>query len=374
MNKLTSAAVLALPLAAFADLSISDTLIVYQLYGRNWVRIEGDAETSQGGGIGSDKLVDITNNNVKVNGDLNSGGDIKAKQNVDVAGGLNARDDVSLTDDNNSVSGPVNVGGTLSISGGNPMGNAFGGPIHVKNAPVTLPGWASNNWAGTAITGSVNWGNRPANFTFGSNTAFPANWTRFPDTTVNFDGTKNCTTVPGTKFNMAMCGMGGSPTDSILPPGRYGDFDLASATTMYLTSGTYHFKSFEMRSDGSKLLFVQPTGGMTKMLVQNFMTVGDGIQLIAPTKYADPGFKGGTVYIYVEGIVRLKDDNTIWATIVGKNHIHVESGVHLYGQIIADCLTIENGFKGGTGSGKFIPLVKGKGPLKYSVIHFKHPD
>ena len=70
----------------------------------------------------------------------------------------------------------------------------------------------------------------------------------------------------------------------------------------------------------------------------------------------------------------LKDDNTVWATIVGKNHTNVESGLHLYGQIISDCLNIENGFKGGVGFGKFIPLGKPKGGLKYSIIHFKYKD
>jgi hypothetical protein len=371
------ACVFGLPLAALAqgNLSISDTLMQYQLYGKNWVRIEGDAVTSEGGGIGSDQHVNIVNNNVRINGNLNSGNRISAMRNVDVTGNLNARGNVDLTDDNNSVLGSVNIGGDLEILGGNPMGNSFGSPIKIKNGPVNIPAWAVNNWAGVAIAGTVHGGNRPPNFTFGSNDPFPAAWTRFPDTTVNFDGTKDCTILAGETFNMSMCGLGGSSSDSVLPPGRYGFFDMRAGTTLYLTSGTYHFEAFEMRSDGSKLLFIQPGNALTKMLIQNFLTVNDGIQIIAPVGYTDPAFKGGTVYIYVEGIVRLKDDNRIWATIVGKNHIHVESGMRLFGQILADCLTIENGFNGGVGFGKFIPLNAGaRGPLKYSVMHFKHKD
>lgn len=373
----TVAYALAMPLAAMAqgNLSISDTLMQYQLYGKNWVRIEGDAVTADGGGIGSDKSVNISNNNVRINGNLNSGDRIQSRQNLDVTGNLNARGNVELSDDNNSVLGSVNIGGTLSITGGNPMGNTFGSPIKIMNSPVTLPGWATNTWAGVVISGTVNAGNRPPNFTFGSNDPFPAAWTRFPDTTVNFDGSKACTVPVGTVFKNSMCGLGGSGTDSILPPGRYGDFEMSAGATLYLTSGTYHFKSFEIRSDGCKLLFIQPGDALTRVLIQDFFTVNDGIQIIAPVRYTDPTFKGGTVYIYVEGIARLKDDNIVWATIVGKNHIHVESGMRLFGQILADCLTIENGFNGGVGFGKFIPLnPKTKGPLKYSVMHFKHKD
>lgn len=361
-------------LAAPGNLSVSDTLNSYQLYGKNWVVIVGDAETSQDGGIGSDKHVDITNNNVKINGSLSSGDKITAKQNVDVAGFLNARGNVTLTDDGNSVMGKTNVGGTLTLSGGNPTANTFGGTMNIGVSPIGTAGWAINSYNGTNVTGPVNPGNAPPGVTFGTNTPFPSNNVRFPDTTVNFDATKNCSTVPGVTFNMSMCGFGGSATDTVLPPGRYGDFLIASMNNLYMTSGTYHFKSFEMMSDQIKVLFIQPGSGTTKMLIQNFLRIKPGKQLIAPTKYTDPSFKSGTVFIYVEGIIHLDDDNEIWATVVGKNHVQIESGLHLYGQVFGDCLTIENGFKGGVGFGKYIPIGKGKGPLKYSVIHFKHAD
>jgi hypothetical protein len=53
--------------------------------------------------------------------------------------------------------------------------------------------------------------------------------------------------------------------------------------------------------------------------------------------------------------------------------VTVETGLRLYGQIFGKSITVQNGFKGGTGFGRFIPLKK-PGGFKYSVIHYEYKD
>lgn len=370
------AALAALPaLGAGGSLAISDTLNAYQLYGKDFVKVDGDAETSQDGGVGSDALVDLTNNNVKINGDLTSGGNVRTKSNIDVAGMLNARGDVAFLDDNSSVAKRTNVGGKLSLTGGNPMNNVFADSLWIGSSPVAVAaGWAINTFAGVAVKGPVSPANRPPGLRFGANRPFPSSDLRLPDTSVSFDPARNCTTLPGVTLDLSMCGLGGNPGDTLLPPGRYGDWVIASGNKVYLTSGLYQFRSLNILSDGTRFLFVQPGNAPTRVLIQGDLTVGPGDNLVAPARYVDPAFKAGTVLLYVNGNVRLSDDNKIWATVAAPHtDVIVRTGLRLYGQIFGKSISVQNGFKGGVGSGRYIPM--GKPPrFKYSVIHYEYKE
>lgn len=376
MKRTIRAAVLALAgaHAAAAGLSISDTLNAYQLYGKDFIRIDGDAETSQDGGVGSDKLVDLVNNNIRINGDLTSGGDLATMANVDVGGRVNVRGDALFRDDNSSVMKWANVGGRLTLGGGNPMANLFADSLWIGLQPVPVAAWATNTFAGVAITGPVNNGNRPPGLRFGSNRPFPSSNLRLPDTTVDFDASKNCTTPAGATFNLSMCGLGGNPSDTVLPPGRYGDWIIASGNRFHLTSGMYQFRSLYLMSDGTRMIFNQSGGATSRVLIHGDFTVGPGDNLIAPARYLDPAFKAGTVLIYVNGNVMLNDDNRIWATVAApRADVVVETGLRLFGQIFGKSINVLNGFKGGVGMGRYIPMKK-SGGFKYTVIHYEYKD
>src|SRR4051794_1978643 len=99
--------------AVHAGLTVNDTLNTYQLYGKDSVTIYGNAETSPGGSVGSDKLVHFTNNGVKVGGSLTSGKDITTQADVDVGGFLNARNNLYFMNTSNSVALWTNVGGSF---------------------------------------------------------------------------------------------------------------------------------------------------------------------------------------------------------------------------------------------------------------------
>lgn len=262
----------------------------------------------------------------------------------------------------------------MAITGGDPQMNSFVDSMHIGTAPIALANWANNTYLGVVIQGQVDAGENPPGMVFGSNKPFPANMT-IPDTTVTFDATKNCTALPGLVFNMAMCGLGGAAGDTILPPGNYGDWIISSATRIYLTSGTYNFRSLRILSDGAFMLFIQPGNALTRVLIEGNLTVGSGINTIAPTRYTDPSLKTGSVILYCNGVVSLGDDNRVWATVIApRTNVFVESGLRLYGQIFGKSITVENGFRGGVGFGRFMPLKVNKGGFKYSVIQYQYKD
>lgn len=367
----------ALPGLAFsASLRVNDTLNNFQIYGKKWVSIYGDGVTSDSADIGSDRNIDMLNNNMKIPGNLISGDSISLMENVKLGGRVNCRGNFYMTAFS-TLAGKMNVGGRIKLTGANPASNVFQDSLYIGGGQIQVSQpWASNTYSGVSLTGSVfpATPGKPGNIRFGVNQAFPTNNMTLPDTTVNFDGARNCVTVPGVRFDMSMCGLGGAATDSILAPGRYGDFTIASGNRFYLGPGLYQFRSLTLKSDGIKMIFVQGKTGTTRVLVQNDFTVEPGAQLIAPERYTDPTFNSGTVFIYANGKINLGDDIEIWATLVSPNQVmSLESGIRLYGQVFGDGIRIENGFDGSGGKGRWIPI-QNKRTLKYSIMHFKHPD
>jgi hypothetical protein len=361
---------------AAAAVVLNDTLNAYQIYGKDLVTIYGDSKTAQDGHIGSDKKVDFTNANNKVGGNVTSGGDIVARENLSVAGTVNVRGDLTL-ENTNTFFKTMNVGGTLKITGGNPVGNDFKDSMFIRNSPIQVgAGWAKNKFISDSLTGNVGSGTpgKPGSLLFGSanNKPFPSNNLGLPTATVDFDGSKNCTTPNGALFNMSMCGLGGSSSDTVLSPGRYGNFTIGDNNRIYLRNGTYQFKSLTLKSDGTRMIFLQGKAGVTQVLIHGNFTVEAGKFFIAPSRYTDPTFNAGSVLFYANGNISLGDDTEIWATIVGPNAtILVESGVHLYGQVFGKVVNIENGFDGTAGKGKYYPMNQAS-VFKYSVIHYKH--
>jgi len=264
----------------------------------------------------------------------------------------------------------------VKIGGGNPGGNQFKDSMFVKNSPISVGsglGTYFNTYIGKSLSNDVksNTGGKPGALKFGVNQAFPSANLSLPTTTVNF-GSKNCTTPSGARFNMSMCGLGGSSSDTVLTPGSYGDFTITDNNRFYLRNGTYQFKSLTLKSDGTKMIFLQGKAGVTQVLINGNFIVEAGKFLIAPSRYTDPAFSAGTVLFYANGNIQLGDDTEIWATVVGPNAtILVESGVHLYGQVFGKVVNIENGFDGTAGKGKYFPLNQAS-VFKYSVIHYQH--
>ncbi len=377
MRKALLPAVLAaIPGLAFAaSLRVNDTLNTFQIYGKAWVCIYGDGITSDSADIGSDVLIEQNNNNMKVGGSLISGDKIILLENMKVSGIVNCRGNLRMTAFS-TLFGKMNVGGSVIIAGANPASNVFKDSMYIGGGQVQVSqAWAGNTYSGVSLNGSVLPATvgKPGNIRFGVNKAFPTKNMILPDTTVNFDGARNCVTVPGVRFDMAMCGLGGSATDSILTPGRYGDFTIASGNRFYLGPGLYQFRSLTLKSDGTKMIFVQGKTGTTRVLVENDITIEPGFQLIAPERYTDPTFNSGTVFFYANGKISLGDDIQIWATLVSPNSfMSLESGIRLFGQVFAKGIRIENGFDGSGGKGRWIPVAN-KRTLKYSIIHFKHP-
>jgi hypothetical protein len=367
---------LAVARAASAAVVLNDTLNTYQIYGKDLVTIYGDSKTAQDGDIGSDKKVDFTNANNLVGGSVTSGGDITARENLNVAGTVNVRGDLTI-ENTNTFAKKLNVGGTLKISGGNPAGNEFKDSMFIRNSPIQVgAGWAANKYIGVNLTGNVNsgTGGKPNALKFGAAATqpFPSANLGLPYTIVDYDGSKNCTTPNGALFNMSMCGLGGSSSDTVLSPGRYGNFTIGDNNRIYLRNGTYQFKSLTLKSDGTRMIFLQGKAGVTQVLINGNFTVEAGKFLIAPSRYKDPTFNAGSVLFYANGNISLGDDTEIWATVVGPNAtILVESGVHLFGQVFGKVVNIENGFDGTAGKGKYYPMNQAS-VFKYSVIHYKH--
>lgn len=360
--------------ALCAGLRVNDTLNDFQIYGKEWVCFYGDGRTADGALIGSDRLVDQLNNTMKIGGSIVSGDSMSFLENIQIAGSVNCRGNLYLTA-TTTFSKRLNVGGSIRIRGANPAGNVFADSVYVRNAPIQVSQpWATNSYSGVPLTGSV-WPatpGKPGNVRFGVNLPFPTTNMDLPDTTVDFDPSKNCVTASDVRFNMSMCGLGGPATDSVLTPGRYGDFEVASGNRFYFGPGLYQFRSLRFKSDGTKALFLQGKTGVTRVLVDGDFTVESGNNLVAPSRYTDPTFNAGTVLIYSNGKVTLGDDVEIWATVVAPmEFLLIESGLKLFGQAFSKGIQIENGFDGSAGKGKWIPA-QNKRTLKYSIIHFKH--
>lgn len=361
-----------------ASLRVNDTLNAFHIYGKAWVSVYGDGVTAPGADIGSDGIIDMLNNNMRIGGSLISNGKIALLENVQVAGDVNCRGDLSMVNSGNVFSKKVNVGGRIFLNGGNPSGNVFMDAIHVGGNEVRVAGaWAANTYSGTSLTGTVTPATpgRPANLRFGTNLAFPIPNMVLPETTVNYDGSRNCTTIPGVVFNMGMCGLGGSALDTVLAPGRYGDFVIADGNRLYLGPGLYQFRTLRLKSDNTRMIFLQGNSGGTRVLIHDEFHVEPGVFLIGPERRNDPAFNAGSVFIYANGPVVLGHDMELWATLAAPHsQVHIKSGVRLYGQVFAAGIKIENGYNGSAGRGKFLPLsLSSSRTLKYNVIHYRHP-
>ncbi|MDB5103821.1 MAG: hypothetical protein JWP91_1510 [Fibrobacteres bacterium] len=376
MARLRLAALLAaLPgLAAGAGLAVPDSLNAFQVYGKDWVCIYGDGATADSADIGSDRVVEQLGVTMKVAGSLISGDSITLMEGMTLSGRVNCRGNLYLTS-NSSFAKKINVGGLIKITGGNPANNVFQDSLYVGGGQIQVSQpWAANTFSTKTLNGSVLPATigKPGNIRFGVNQAFPTKNMVLPDTTVDYDPARNCATVPGALFNMSMCGLGGASTDTILTPGRYGDFVIASGNRFHLGPGLYQFRSLRLKSDNTRMIFVQGKSGTTRVLVQNDFTVEPGIMLIAPEGRMDPAFSRGTVLIYSNAKITLGDDAEIWATLISPHdNMSLDTGIRLFGQAFAKGIRIENGFNGSGGRGRWLPI-QNKRTLKYSLIHFRH--
>ncbi len=365
---------------AHADLNVDDSLNRYSLYGKSSLKLDFRDVTSAGGWVGSDVVVTML-------------GEDTVQSHLTSSGNLQLGNGSNLIWDKTQVAGNVTGGGfhetfdsAMYVGGSMDMQdvNAFNGGLWIGTGPITVPTWArANSFAGTpfanpanlgtltsgtAIAG-VHWGTDPRQNPYHA-------WT-MPDTTFNVSG-RNIATAGaagttwscGSNFGANLVAAGTcSASDSILPPGEYGDLSIRFGTTLYLGEGVYTFNSVTLQNAAAgfptRLLAVQPNGARTVVLIKkDLVNSASGVKnVIAPEKYKlgygtdSAHFAGGTLFLLAHSDITLDVELQIWATVVAPlNTVTLADRVSLFGQILANKIEVLNDFHGTDGA--FIPFFR----------------
>jgi len=409
-----------LPSVLWADLSVNDTLNKYTLYGRKGISIGDAANTAKdtsfkGAWVGSDSIIDLKGHN-------NIWSTITTKELVfegngqdTVMGKTDVRDSLSVIGAANIFHGIVNVEKSAYLA----QYDSLQKGLYIGNGPVRVNLWALGHvWEGHPISKDF-WNTKTSRIS--SDGLIPGvHWNdvqphepygmSFPDTTISTVGTTNVggsnnviwdnktfqcgfqQTLTGKSLSLAQCQdtvlseEGGSV--GVLQPGNYGDLSLSTGTTIYLTEGVYSFHSITMAAGGTRptmLLSLQPHGKRTIVYIRNSLSISatnaNVRSVIAPSRavnYANrtskaygtdsTQFAGGSMMVYSEAAdLTLNNYLDLWATVTApSNTVYVKEGFHLYGQIFADSIAIDNNFRGTDGA--FIPWYPDRPKVNFSGV------
>ena len=380
--------------------TLSEGLLKFGLYGKDYVDIGYAAKTSSYGVVGSDGNITIAQN-ATVRGDILAGGlvigntgniigddvlavpgTISANKSVTFLNGLNVVAGSIYTPDSinlNGAGGSNIVHGTIKSGSGIKLGagNTFIDTVVTSNDHIVANSYQSNTFGPTTVNlGSrtqydattdaavkyIKWNtafSRPAEYA-------PVSYT-VPTTTVA-PGSVNCT-VPGNGnwWKPSYCDgavpSGTAPNgQAYLLPGSYGDLILQTGNTkIILGEGIYHFRSIVMQGNDDSIVVYQPSGGRTQILVDQTMTFSYQSNLVP---YTSAGNQGGTILLYYAGTTALtiRQNNYVWATIVAPNAL-VEfaatpgagySKAFLFGQVFAKAIKVAQDYEGN--NGRYIPF------------------
>jgi len=398
-----------------AGLSVDSILNKYTLYGRKGISIGDRANTAKdstlkGAWVGSDGIIDLKGLN-------NIGSSITTRELLfegngqdTVMGMTDVRDSLSVVGASNIFHGLVNVEKSAYLA----QYDSLQKGLYIGNGPVRVNQWALGHvWNGIAIPKEF-WNTKtswaPADGAISGvywNAVRPheAYGMPFPDTSL----TVGATAVAGSAWQwqkkvfkcgdqLAYTGSAltasqcrdtvlpeeGGITVGILQPGSYGDLRLVNGATLYLGEGVYSFNSISMDPSDSvptALLALQPHSKRTVIYIKTKLDIGASTlrSMIAPARamnYATrtskaygvgaDQFAGGTLMIYSEATdLTFNNYLDLWATVAApSNTVYVKEGFHLYGQIFADSIAIDNNFKGTEGA--FIPWFENRPKVNFS--------
>ena len=300
-------------------------ILKFSLFGKDWVNIVNFAKTADNGAVGSDGFVQmgqgvIVRGNILAIGEVIGGhqdlvtGNISSDSIVNF-GNLLHVDSSIWTGDSLLIGNQVGIDGRATVGSGMVMGyyDTIRGLTTLANGVIPLPGAWTNVFgsqglidmtppyqliAGVNTADSIRW-----------NTPFarPAQWDpvayNIPTTTVNFDGTKNCSLAQNLTWDntgatcVLVTGPAAATLDTapdgakVLPPGDYGDMSFAIQSKLVLGEGIYHFKSFTLNTNNNndiRMPVWQPTGGRTQILVDSDVLLqGNGFMLRPAATVAD---------------------------------------------------------------------------------------
>ncbi len=393
--------------------AISEGILKFSLYGKEWVDIEPMANTGDSAAIGSDGWVRVGSAD-RIRGDILAAGEVIGANDDTIDGNVSANGKVafgykfragksiwakdSLVILNQSaITGSIFVGKGLRLdyydtirglttvaNGVIPVAGAW--PVVFGMQSLSAPNVVPYKLASATNTGdSLKW-----------NTPFtrPAQWNpvsySIPSTIVDTTGTKNCVLTNAKVWDntAGTCILvSGTPTlqtapdgAKVLPPGNYGDIDLRINSKLVLGEGIYNFKSLIANENLVSIPVWQPTGGRTQILVQgdiktelatNFMLrpASNAADYLQPYNSTTNEIKGGSILLYSNSTnsITLNQGSYIWATVIApKALIQISPDVRLFGQALGKQILVKQGFKGNTG--KYIPFYPSKPTIRLNPV------
>ena len=402
-----------LPSVLWADLSVNDTLNKYTLYGRKGITVMERANTAKdstlkGAWVGSDGLIDLRGANCNIGSNMNSKELHLVNGQDSIMGKTDVRDSLWGGSHSLTFCGLLNVGGSVFLAeydtlkqglylGSGPLRVNSNAPGHVWNG-VAINSWEKTSWGPLDSTlPGVYWNSVRPHEAYGM---------PFPDTSIAVGtiaiGTGNADlkdqALTCTQMNAALTGAqcrdtvlaeeGGAHV-GVLQPGHYGDLKLSSGTTVYLGEGVYSFGSISMPPSTTvrptMLLALQPHSNRTVVYVHKSLTIdaspSNMRSIIAPARavnYAtrtskaygtdSTQFAGGTMMIYSDSTdLTFNNYLDLWASVTApSNLVTLKQSFHLFGQVFADSILLDNDFKGTDGA--FIPWYPDRPKVNFSGV------